>query len=787
MLHRYRWFLVGFCFVALCGGRWLQVELRESETPNLASEESENREVGPVVVQPKQIPHAVAFEEPSWAFEPGPETFDPSTVFSLRQLNETVAGESGFVRRNAQGDGFVLGNGEPVRFWAASTIAYRENNPDEALANQAQFLAKHGVNMVRYHSNIFPDRRSKDNPDLDEPNMARIDEIWRLVAAMKKEGIYTTMSPYWALGFRPPQRWGIEGWKPGMSGHGLLFFNKKLQEAYKTWLRVLLTEPNPYTGIPLADDPALAIIQIQNEDSMLFFTINQLYGTQLEILRRLFGEWLAERYGSVDAARKHWGNTKVNGDAFERGLVGIANVWEWKQPRKGAFKRRLDDQLQFFAETMYRFNAEIANYLREELGCKQLINAGNWRTADPILLNDVEHWTYTPTDIIAVNRYYNSIHLGKDRNRLVRAGHFFNNTSVLLEPRQLPTNIKQVAGHPTILSETLWAPPTGYQSESPFLLSTYGSLCGIDGIYWFRFERREWSISENPNVGAAAKKFEAGTPMVLGQFPAAAIAFRRSYVDEAEPVVIEHRTLQELWEREPPIIAEDASYDPLRDLGDRAEQSSLERGLDPRAFLAGPVTVKFDTQKTANQVGPLDSLISGNRIQSLHGQVVLESDSGRCLVDAPKAQGATGFLGKHGPIQLSDVKIETTNTYATVLVVSVDNKPIAESNAVLLQIGTTARPTGWEVREKTFPIKSGKNEEFIEGLEIVNAGEMPWRITEFNGTIEINNSELRRAFALDENLAPSPGRIELNSTETGIRLKVPSNTLHVLLRTPNDP
>jgi len=54
--------------------------------------------------------------------------------------------------------------------------------------------------------------------------------------------------------------------------HALLFFDPRMKAAYKGWLRELLTTPNPHTGIPLAKDPALAIIQIQNEDSTLFWT-----------------------------------------------------------------------------------------------------------------------------------------------------------------------------------------------------------------------------------------------------------------------------------------------------------------------------------------------------------------------------------------------------------------------------------------------------------------------------------------------------------------------------------
>ena len=58
-----------------------------------------------------------------------------------------------------------------------------------------------------------------------------------------------------------------------------------------------------------------------------------------------------------------------------RGVLGIQIVWQFTQSRSGGKKKRLDDQLQFFAETMYRFNKEIVRYLHEELGCKQLINS----------------------------------------------------------------------------------------------------------------------------------------------------------------------------------------------------------------------------------------------------------------------------------------------------------------------------------------------------------------------------------------------------------------------------
>ena len=108
---------------------------------------------------------------------------------------------------------------------------------------------------------------------------------------------------------------------------------------------------------------------------------------------------------------------------------GDAIIWHLTQPPSGGLKKRLDDQLQFLAETMRRFNAQTARYLREELQCQQLINAGNWKTVNPIRLNDVERWTYAANEVMAVNRYYDTVHLGPERAWRVNKGDRFQSMS----------------------------------------------------------------------------------------------------------------------------------------------------------------------------------------------------------------------------------------------------------------------------------------------------------------------------------------------------------------------
>ena len=193
---------------------------------------------------------------------------------------------------------------------------------------------------------------------------------------------------------------------------------------------------------------------------------------------------------------------------------------------------------------MYRFNQEMARYLREELGCKQLINAGNWKTADTTRLNDVERWSYTANEVLAVNNYYSPVHIGPDRGWRIDKGDHFEDISALVNPRAFPLNLKQVGGHPMMVTESHWVPPLGYQSEGPFLVSAYQSLTGVDVFYWFCTGETEWSSTDRAEWDAASRqKWSIATPMVLGQFPAAALAFRKGYIKQGEPVVVEHRSL----------------------------------------------------------------------------------------------------------------------------------------------------------------------------------------------------------------------------------------------------
>ena len=52
----------------------------------------------------------------------------------------------------------------------------------------------------------------------------------------------------------------------------------------------------------------MAMIQLQNEDSLLFWTEQSIKGKQLELLGKQFAEWAKLKYGTLEAAlrRVEW-------------------------------------------------------------------------------------------------------------------------------------------------------------------------------------------------------------------------------------------------------------------------------------------------------------------------------------------------------------------------------------------------------------------------------------------------------------------------------------------------
>jgi len=720
--------------------------------------------------------------EDGWSFVYPGDSFTNDALLDLRYLNEDIAGENGYIHLSEDGNSFVDGNGKPIRFWCVNGGTLARNFSEAELAKYARFLAKMGVNMIRFHGSINPEGKGTKITDIDTKE---VDAIWRMVAAMKKEGIYSTISPFWAhnghMGGWVPEEWGIEGYSGNDNLWEVMYFSDTLKQAYKSWVNYLYTETNPYTGIPLKNDPAVGIIQVKNEDGIFWWTIQNVKEPIKKIMRQQFYDWLINKYGSIDAAKSAWGNATLPDDNPSTGEMDIYIIWYATENQTGALDKRLTDQIQFMAEYQRSFYQEIYDFYRS-IGCKQLINGNNWKTANAARLLDTERWTNSGCEVIALNRYYDPGHIGTNNGWRIDPGHYYQGLSALHYPNKLPVNVKQPEGHPTMVTESGWNLPHKYQAEGPFLVAAYTSLTGVDGFFWFNpsastYDPNPYHTWANlPGGQHPLYRWTLSTPGQLGMFPANALLYRKGYLTEGETTVYEGRKLESMWKRKIPVITEEMGFDPNRDTHNPAVE---ETEISSLAYLTGKVFVKYDTQNDSSVVHPdLENLMDfeGKIVKSSTNQLKWDYQNGICTMDAPMAQGVAGFLNQEQKIELSDVLIETENDYAAINVVAIDEKDISESSKILVQVGTVYQPYRWSETSADFEL----NGETVSGFRINNTGKMPWKCANTLVSVTIKNAGLNQATVLDA-AGYAKTTVNIQQTAEGIKVDLPEDAMYLVL------
>jgi len=121
-------------------------------------------------------------------------------------------------------------------------------------------------------------------------------------------------------------------------------FTPELVDAQKEYARQMLSHVNPYRGVRYADDPAVAIFEITNENSFFMWsgeeTLRTLPSYYSDILQKKFNAWLVSHYDSNEKLREAWdeGAQQLGEDLLSNGdlqmLVtagSIPNNWRLEQ------------------------------------------------------------------------------------------------------------------------------------------------------------------------------------------------------------------------------------------------------------------------------------------------------------------------------------------------------------------------------------------------------------------------------------------------------------------------
>jgi hypothetical protein len=678
--------------------------------------------------------------EPGWfAFAPAEDRFAASSAIDLRRLNEKQAGDGGFI--GVKGGRFVhQSTGEPVRFWAVNGPPGQDR---AQLRRDARVLAKRGVNLVRvHHGNYDPNGEVK--PD-------DVRHAIEAVEALKAEGIYTHFSVYFPLWLSPSSStpW-LRGYDGKTHPYAALFFNKEFQARYRKWCEALLLTSSPATGKRLVDEPAVAGVEILNEDSYFFWTFNPdvVPDAQLRLLEAQFGAWLKARYGSADTALKRWGGPKLPRDRPEEGRVGFRPLWNMANEKTARDK----DTVRFLAEGQRGFYKETCEFLRG-LGFKGVITASNWVTASAEILGPVEKYSYTPGDFLDRHGYFSGKADGPNSTWAINKGLTYTDRSALRFDAELPGKPKAFVhpaidvkydGKPSMISETTWTRPNRYRSEAPLFYAAFGALQGTDAVVHFTADGTSWSVKP----GFFMQPWTLMTPAMMGQFPAAALIFRRGLVAEGDLLVDLNLKPDDLLDLKGTPLPQDASFDELR-LKDVPKGSSVKPGevIDPLVHFAGRTSVTFSDRDRPPVLKDLRPYVdrTNKTVSSTHGQLRLDYGKGVLTVNAPAAQGLSGMLHEAGKVELTDLSVASDMELGHVVAVSLDGAPLAASKKILLQVMSEEKATGFQ----TEPAPDGAS-------RIVDIGRDPWLVRDFQGTVRFKRPDAAalKVTALDANGLP---------------------------------
>jgi hypothetical protein len=213
----------------------------------------------------------------------------------LSFLLDAPAGKDGFIQiRNGH---LAKGSGERIRFWGVHFTDWSPGSveivPKQDAAFWAATLARFGINLVRLH---FLDLNApRGLIDASSPNSlafdpAQLDRLDYEVAQLKQHGIYVDLNLNVGRSYKAGD--GVRGFDKIRWAKGLTLFDPRLIELEKDYARRLLTHVNPYTHTAYRDEPAVALVEIVNENGLYpgFRAPTPYYG---EELTALFNAWLA--------------------------------------------------------------------------------------------------------------------------------------------------------------------------------------------------------------------------------------------------------------------------------------------------------------------------------------------------------------------------------------------------------------------------------------------------------------------------------------------------------------
>lgn len=695
-----------------------------------------------------------------WPAYPVDWTAQGTFSIDLSEFLEGPAGKHGPLR--VQDGHLVTGDGSRFRIWGVNVTGAACYPEKDDAPQVADFLSRWGINCVRFH---FLDSPWSDQASLFDPNqphtqaldVGQMDRLDYFVAQLKARGIYSNFNLNVGRVYRAQD--GVRDHDIIGLGKALHYFDPRIQTLHRDFARCLLTHTNPYTRRPYHREPALAIVELVNENSIVeSWFVGRLRGRRTQRDSWVWTDITPSYARQLTEFYNQWLRTHLEVQELKQ-LVREAQVTEdvlipRLQPDqfKQASALRFHSEARFYMQLENDYFQMMSQYLKEELGVRALLVAtsdhNHYHSAYPLLASAAR------LDVVDGHVYWQHPKTIKDPNTGERS--FVTTNTAMVNAPQDSTVVQlarsRTADKPYTVSEINHPFPHDYACEGIPILAAYALFHDWDGIFFYTLahnDPQQWNTRRPSH-------FDIGVdPVKMVGLAGAGIMFHRADIRPAKSTQLRSYTAHQVIES----LRLDAN-----------ERFLFTPGYDPLWCLLHGVAIDSFNASGSSYGTPesSDALISDT------GELVWRTanQKGLVTINTEYTQAFIGYLNQRTPA-LKNLQVEMETPFGAVFVTSLDGKPLRTSDRILL--GTTARNAltdmKWNARRN--------------GLE--HWGRLPMCVEPVKGTVILQNLEACGPFrvrALDGNGRPleAPVSIEQESHRTVVQVGSPASLWYVMER-----
>ena len=531
-----------------------------------------------------------------------------------------------------------------IRFLGVNLCHQHCFMPHDTVDRIVERITRLGYNSVRLHhiDRKILAAKARDSFTFDPE---RLDQLFYLWAKCREAGLYLTIDLYSMRPIRPGD--GIEELPQSHGGHEiktLIPLSRGAMNSWKRYAKKLMTLRNPYTGLSMAEDPALYSLNLVNE-AALPASWNR-YPALIPFIEQRYAECLREQ-GRYTPER-----AQERGPEFHRFLI----------EKEAA---ALEEMIRFVKEEI-GFSGAVTNY-----------NFNEWSYLLP--LRD-------RLDFVDNHSYQDHPNYPQKQWQLPAV---FRQISSLEEWGRTPGFLapSREFGKPYTITEMQFCNPNIYRSEAGTVFAAVAGLQDYDGVYRFSYgDTFEW---QEPHY----------------------------FAQDNEPVSqLTEKMLHFLFLRGDIAPATEAAAFTWRESA--KGPASLSTGF-PADFHKLALYGRIGNLKFPRQLPGITSLPEGNRwenglpdgfrralqtirnngkLVSSTGEIEIEPARRRIRIVTPKSEA---FSLEGGTLSGNLLSGTVNDRFQTISVHSLDGRPLAESDSLLLLHVTNTAATGMRFYDRS--------------------------------------------------------------------------------------